>query len=70
MGINLDKPYLWKQDIVQSVDLYNTWFMDFAPKAFRETRIITAKSVEDALKVTNYLINISPDLLIKDVLTD
>lgn len=64
MGINLDKPYLWKQDIVQSVDLYNTWFMDFAPKAFRETRIITAKSVEDALKVTNYLINISPDLLI------
>ena len=34
MGINLDKPHLWKQDIIQSVDLYNTWFMDFAPKAF------------------------------------
>lgn len=27
MGINLDKPHLWKQDIIQSVDLYNTWFI-------------------------------------------
>lgn len=63
MGINLDKPHLWKQDIIQSVDLYNTWFMDFAPKAFRETRISTAKSVEEALKETNYLNNVSPDIL-------
>ncbi len=55
MGINLDKPHLWKQDIIQSVDLYNTWFMDFAPKAFRETRVSTAKNVEEALKETNYL---------------
>ena len=65
MGINLDKPHLWKQDIIQSVDLYNTWFMDFAPKAFRETRISTAKSVEQALKETNYLNNISPAILQK-----
>lgn len=63
MGINLDKPHLWKQDIIQSVDLYNTWFMDFAPKAFRETRVSTAKSVEEALRGTNYLINISPSIL-------
>lgn len=63
MGINLDKPHLWKQDILQSVDLYNTWFMDFAPKAFRNTRISTAKNVEKALKETNYLNNISPEVL-------
>lgn len=63
MGINLDKPQLWKQDIIQSVDLYNTWFMDFAPKAFRETRVSTAKSVEKALKETNYLNNVSPATL-------
>lgn len=63
MGINLDKPHLWKQDIIQSVDLYNSWFMDFAPKAFRETRIFTAKSVEKALKETSYLNDISPDIL-------
>lgn len=65
MGINLDKPHLWKQDIIQSVDLYNTWFMDFAPKAFRETRISTAKSVEQALKETNHLNNLSPAILQK-----
>ena len=53
MGINLDKPQLWKNDINSSVDLYNTWFMEFAPKAFRETRVITAKSVEQALQETN-----------------
>lgn len=65
MGINLDKPHLWKQDILQSVDLYNTWFMDFAPKAFRETRVSTAKSVEKALKETNYLNSVSPKILQK-----
>ena len=65
MGINLDKPHLWKQDIIQSVDLYNTWFMDFAPKAFRETRVSTAKTVEKALKETNYLNTISPTILQK-----
>ena len=65
MGINLDKPHLWKRDINASVDLYNTWFMDFAPKAFRETRVSTAKSVEQALQETNYLNNVSPAILIE-----
>ena len=63
MGINLDKPHLWKKDINQSVALYNTWFMNFAPKAYRETRVSTAKSVEEALKETNYLNSVSPALL-------
>lgn len=63
MGINLDKPQLWKNDINSSVDLYNTWFMEFAPKAFRETRISTAQSIEQALQETNYLKNISPVIL-------
>lgn len=63
MGINLDKPQLWKADINSSVDLYNSWFMDFAPKAFRETRISTSKNVEQALQKTNYLKNISPEIL-------
>ncbi len=39
--------------------------MDFAPKAFRETRILTAKSVEQALKETNHLNNVSPAILQK-----
>lgn len=65
MSINRDKPDLWKDDILQSVDLYNTWFMKFAPRAFRETRITTASSVERALNDTNYLRDISVKLLKK-----
>ena len=63
MSINRDKPDLWKNDILQSVDLYNSWFMEFAPRAFRETRVATANSVEHALVDTSYLRNISVELL-------
>lgn len=63
MSINRDKPDLWKDDILQSVDLYNRWFMGFAPKTFRDTRITTANSVEQALIDTRYLTNISAELL-------
>lgn len=63
MSINRDKPDLWKQDILHSVDLYNRWFMEFAPKAFRDTRVATVRSVEQALIDTNYLENISVELL-------
>jgi len=37
--------------------------MDFAPKAFRETRVSTAKSVEEALIRTKYLKDVSPTVL-------
>lgn len=63
MGVNRDKPDLWKEDIAQSVDLYNAWFMEFAPKAFRETRVHTANQVEAALQYTHFLIDISADVL-------
>lgn len=63
MPINLDKPHLWKDDIATSVDLFNTWFMEFAPKAYRDTRIDTTKDVEAALKLTDDLRAITPDVL-------
>lgn len=63
MPINLDKPHLWKQDIASSVDMYNLWFMQFAPQAFRETRVKTASHVEFALRSTENLTNITPELL-------
>jgi hypothetical protein len=65
MAINKDKPELWKADITKSVDFYNAWFMEFAPKAFRETRITTAKQVEEALIHTNMLKDIRVDILNK-----
>ncbi len=63
MGVNLDKPQQWKADTCQSVDMYNDWFMNFAPRAFRETRIQTTKDVEATLRATDNLTNIQPDIL-------
>lgn len=63
MAINADKPHLWKADIAASVDLFNTWFIKFAPKAYRDTRLETTKHVEEALRLTNDLRTIDPSLL-------
>lgn len=63
MPVNLDKVAHWKADIALSVDMYNDWFMKFAPVAFRNTRIKAAKDVEEALKATDGLRNIQPCLL-------
>ncbi|MBI4334778.1 MAG: XamI family restriction endonuclease [Chloroflexi bacterium] len=63
MGVNLDKPHLWKADIARSVDMYNDWFMKFAPKAFRDTRVQTAKDVEATLKITDNLTEVTPSVL-------
>lgn len=66
MAVNLDKPHLWKNDIAQSVDFYNDWFMEFAPKAFRDTRIQTTEEVKSALQWTENLTNIKPEVLRKN----
>jgi XamI-like restriction endonuclease len=63
MPVNLDKPQQWKTDIAQSVDMYNDWFMRFAPKAFRETRIESTKSVEATLHATGNMTDIKPAIL-------
>ncbi len=63
MGVNLDKPQKWKEDIARSVDMYNDWFMKFAPKAFREARIQATKDVEVALRATDNLTSIRPAIL-------
>lgn len=63
MPVNLDKPLSWKNDIVASVDMYNEWFMRFAPEAFRNARIKTTKDVEAALKETSNLSNIKPNVI-------
>ena len=47
--VNSDKPHLWKADIAASVDQFNQWFMQFAPQAFRTTRVKTTEHVKAAL---------------------
>jgi hypothetical protein len=61
--VNADKPHLWKADIVQSIDLYNSWFIQFAPQVYRDTRVETTRFVQDTLSKTDNLTNISPELL-------
>jgi hypothetical protein len=42
--------------------MYNDWFIKFAPKAFRDTRVRTTKEVAETLKSTNNLTNIQPNI--------
>jgi hypothetical protein len=63
MGINLDKPNRWKDDVARSVDMYNDWFMNFAPEAFRSTRIQTTADVKSTLHSTENMTNIRPIIL-------
>lgn len=63
MPVNLDKPHLWKADVCRSVDMYNDWFMRFAPDAFRTTRVRTTATVEEALRLTQNLTDITPATL-------
>ena len=53
--VNRAMPDRWKEDIARSVDMYNKWFVRFAPKAYRQTRSQTTKDVEETLKATNNL---------------
>ena len=63
MPINADKPHLWKADTRASVDQFNQWFMQFAPSAYRETRKKTIKTVAQALRITNDLSLIVPEVI-------
>ena len=55
MALNLDKPHRWKDDIARSVDLYNNWFLRFAPKTYRAERAKATERVQAMLERTNYL---------------
>ncbi len=63
MSVNRDKPDNWKADIARSVDMYNDWFVEFAPRAYRTTRVQTIDHVESAFDATNNLTNIGVGLL-------
>jgi XamI restriction endonuclease len=63
MAINADKPHLWKADTRASVDQFNRWFLQFAPRAYRETRAKTVESVQEGLALTDDLTAITLDIL-------
>lgn len=61
--VNANKPQLWKADIARSVDLYNAWFLKFAPQAFRESRTAATAYVETALSETTDLTTVTAAVL-------
>ncbi len=63
MAINADRPQQWKKDIAASVDLFNRWFIKFAPKTYRDTRVKTTEIVAEALTLTDDLRSITPEVL-------
>jgi hypothetical protein len=65
-GVNRTKPDRWKADILRSVDMYNDWFLKFAPAAYRETRLKTTRDVESTLVKTKNLTDVSAAVLRKE----
>jgi hypothetical protein len=63
MPINADKPHLWKFDVNTSVDMFNQWFLLFAPKAYRDSRTSATLQVEDGIRLTRDLTALTPDVL-------
>jgi hypothetical protein len=61
--VNADKPLRWKEDIKQSIDFYNNWFLAFAPDTFRTERLRATQKVKEALAITDNFRNIQPDAL-------
>ncbi len=51
--INRDKVDRWKDDILKSVDLYNEWFLSFAPTTFKNARLSARRQVEEVFSATN-----------------
>jgi hypothetical protein len=61
--INADKPQRWRQDIQDSVRLYNGWFLRAAPEAYRNTRSDIVDEVESAFRQTSNMSEITPQVL-------
>lgn len=57
--LNADKPGLWKADIAASVDVYNQWFLWFAPDTFRAERGRATQGVLAAFRQTSDLTDLS-----------
>ena len=63
MAISSDRPSRWKADIQASADLFHPWFMGFAPRAYRGTRLETPRQVEQGLLLARDLAAVTPAIL-------
>lgn len=63
MPVNADKPERWPEDIRASVDLYNRWFTEFAPTAYRAAQAKATQGALQAMDVTHDLRNLTGEQL-------
>lgn len=63
LWINANKPEKWKSDIAESVRYYNKWFMEHAPKAYRDSRELANKKVRETFVRTSDLQVITADVI-------
>ncbi|MDR1728004.1 MAG: XamI family restriction endonuclease [Acidobacteriota bacterium] len=61
--INANRVERWKADVAESVRMYNDWFFDATPQAFRESRAAAVQQVLDAFAATNQARSFSPEVL-------
>jgi hypothetical protein len=61
--INADKPHLWKNDVQASVRMYNEWFLQAAPEAYRTTRKAIVDEVAAAFRQTSDMSDITPEII-------
>ena len=64
--INANKPDRWNDDTRQSVMQYNEWFMDFAPQTYQSALGACLESVENILKQSSNLRELTPELLVNN----
>lgn len=66
ININNKKTEAWKADVVQSVEFYNNWFLNFAPRTYVGERQKAILLVEHALKLTQDLTTISTEAILEN----
>lgn len=64
--INRCNPNRWNEDIQKSVTLYNKWFVEFAPPAFRMARKDSIVKVNAAFESFSSLCDLDDDTLINN----
>lgn len=64
--VNADKPNRWNADTKESVLQYNSWFMDFAPKAFQSARGDCLQLVKSLFLLSDNMNRISANLLVNE----
>ena len=67
MDINRSNVDAWKHDIERSVDFYNAWFLEFAPKTFKDARRVALKDVKKVFRLLGEGVSIGREVLDSDV---